>query len=126
MADFRNKLRPEGINVLTPIMQGANAVAGLSDNERVTRMNWERTKEGYIRELSGAAIGKEEKGDLIRKFEGAKTPAEQRNAIELADAVFKSRESTLKSGVDPRARQVFEARKEGLQPSMPSSVQVKK
>lgn len=126
MADFRNKLRPEGINVFNPLMQGANAIAGLSDNERVSRLEWERTKEAYIRELSGAAIGKEEKADLIRKFEGAKTPAEQRKAVELADKYYTQREDALEAGVDPRARQAFRARKAGLHPAMPSTVEEKK
>ncbi|HEX5130478.1 MAG TPA: hypothetical protein VFV90_12065, partial [Usitatibacter sp.] len=36
VADARARLKPEGINVLNPVMQGVNAVAGLSDEERVS------------------------------------------------------------------------------------------
>ena len=59
-------------------------------------------------------------------FAGAKTPQEQRNAVAEADAVFRQIESRHKAGVSPRALKTFEARLNGVAPSMPGSVTVKK
>lgn len=126
VADARAGLRPEGINTLNPLMQAANAVAGLSDAERVSRGDWEKIKLAYQHQITGSGASEGERKMLSAAFEGARGPAEQRNAISQADDFFARREAAIKAGYDPGVVKVFEARREGIQPTLPSSVQVKR
>jgi hypothetical protein len=114
-ADLREKLagRPTGIAALFPQNHIINKVAGLSDEERVSRNDWEKVKLAYRKQITGSGGSAEEMKVIESAFEGAKTPAEQRAAIENADAVFKQIESRHKAGVDPRALQLYEGRLQG-------------
>lgn len=114
-ADLREKLagRPEGIAALVPQNYIINTVAGLSDEERVSRGDWEKVKLAYRKQITGSGGSAEEMKVIENAFEGAKTPAEQRNAIAEADAVFKQIEARHKAGVDPRALQLYESRLQG-------------
>lgn len=114
-ADLREKLagRPTGATALLPSAWIANKVAGLNDEERVSRNDWEKVKLAYRKQITGSGGSAEEMKVIESAFEGAKTPAEQRAAIENADAVFKQIESRHKAGVDPRALQLYEGRIQG-------------
>lgn len=126
MADLRDRLLPKGVNTLNPVMQAANAVAGLSDEERVSRGDWEKLKFAYQKQITGSGASPEERVALSAAFEGAKSPKEIAAAVEKADAYFAKREAAIKAGYDPRIVSVFEARRNGLNPEMPKSVEVKK
>lgn len=127
-ADLREKLaaRPKGLNALNPVAWGLNAAAGLSDQEKVSRGDWEKIKLAYQSQITGSGASDGERAMLSAAFEGAKSPAEQRNAIAQADAFFSRREAAIKAGFDPRAVATFEQRLQGIRPSIPDSVQVKK
>jgi hypothetical protein len=120
-ADLREKLagRPTGMTALLPSAWVANKVAGLSDEERVSRNDWEKVKLAYRKQITGSGGSAEEMKVIEAAFEGAKTPAEQRAAINNADALFKQIESRHKAGYDPRAVQRYEtnlAGQAGIQP----------
>ena len=83
---------------------------GLSDEERVSRGDWEKIKLAYRKQITGSGGSAEEMKTIERAFEGAKTPAEQRNAIAEADAFFKQIEFNHKRSVDPRALNLVEGR----------------
>jgi hypothetical protein len=115
-ADLREKLagRPSGMTALLPGAWVANKVAGLSDEERVSRGDWEKIKLAYRKQITGSGGSEAEMRQIEQSFEGAKTPAEQRKAIEEADAFFKQIETNQRSAVDPRANALVESRKAGL------------
>lgn len=115
-ADLREKLagRPTGAMAFVPTAWVANKVAGLSDEERVSRGDWEKIKLAYRKQITGSGGSEAEMRQIEQSFEGAKTPAEQRKAIEEADAFFKQIEINHRGAVDPRANALVESRKAGL------------
>jgi hypothetical protein len=115
-ADLREKLagRPTGVAALFPQNWVINKVAGLNDEERVSRNDWAAVRQAYINQATGSGGSAEERADIIKTFQGAQTPAEQRAAIAKADAYFKQQETNLRGSVDPRANAMVEARKAGL------------
>lgn len=113
MADFRSRFKPTGLNVVNPVAQLVNAAGGLSDKERVTRGDWEKVKLAYQSQITGSGASEKEREMLSAAFEGDKSPAEQRNAIKLADDFFARREAAIHSSYDPRAVSIFEQRREG-------------
>lgn len=115
-ADLREKLagRPTGAMAFVPSAWLANKVAGLNDEERVSRGDWEKIKLAYRKQITGSGGSEAEMRQIEQSFEGAKTPAEQRKAIEEADAFFKQIEMNQRSAVDPRANALVESRKAGL------------
>ncbi len=127
-ADLRERIarRPEGLNMLNPTAWALNATAGLSDQELVSRGDWEKIKLAYQKQITGSGASTEERAMLSKAFEGAKTPAEQRNAIMEADDFFSRREAAIKAGYDPRVVKVFEDRRDAIKPQLPATVQVKK
>jgi len=112
MADFREKVagRPEGAAALLPAAWILNKTIGLNDEERVSRNDWAAVRQAYINQATGSGGSAEERADIIKTFQGAQTPAEQRNAIAKADAFFRKQEEYHKASVDPRARATVEGR----------------
>lgn len=126
-ADMRSRLRPTNASgYLNPVQLVANAAFGLSDTERVSRGDWEKIKLSYQSQITGSGASEKEREMLSAAFEGAKSPAEQRNAIAQADAFFSRREAAIKAGFDPRAVESFEQRMQGYRPQMPASFREKK
>jgi len=128
MADFREKIarRPEGLGALNPMAWALNKSVGLSDEERVSRGDWDKIKLAYQKQITGSGASESEREMISKAFEGAKSPAEQRNAINQADNFFQELEARKKAGYDPRAVQIFEQRLKGINPQIPDSVRVKK
>lgn len=128
LADFREKIagRPQGANALNPMAWVTNKVAGLNDDERVARGDWDKMALAYQVQVTGSGGSEEQMRQIRSAFAGAKTAKEQRNAVAEADAVFRQIESNHKASVSPRALQTFEARINGVAPSMPSQAQVKR
>jgi len=124
--DFRAGLKPEGANLLNPIAYAANATAGLSDSERVSRSDWAKMKAAYIKQISGSGVSAGERKILEETFEGARTPAEQRNAVAQANKYFEDRESAIKAGFDPAAVELFESRRSSIRPQLPSGAKEKR
>lgn len=128
LADFRDKVagRPQGANALNPGAWVNNAIAGLNDDERVSRGDWDKMALAYQVQVTGSGGSEEQMRQIRSAFSGAKTAKEQRNAVAEADAVFRQIESRHKAGVSPAARRAFEDRLNGIAPAMPSTVTVKK
>lgn len=83
---------------------------GLSEDERLARGDWEKMKLSYQSQITGSGASDGERAMLSKAFEGAKTPAEQRQAIAEADALFQQIERRHKASVDPRAKALYEQR----------------
>ncbi len=83
---------------------------GLSNEERLARGDWDKLKLAYQSQITGSGASEAEREMISKAFEGAKTPAEQRQAVAEADAVFKQVEMRHKAGFDPRAVQLYEQR----------------
>lgn len=111
--DFRAGLKPEGINSLNVGAHLVNKLAGLSDQERVNRQNWDSIKLQYQQQITGSGASEKEREMLSKAFEGAKTPAEQRNAIAKAAAVFSQVEKRTVAGYSPAAVQTYKQRLAG-------------
>ena len=63
---------------------------------------------------------------LTQAFQGAKTPAEQANAVNQLREFYAQQEARTMAGASPRAQAVFKQRLESIAPSMPTTVQTKK
>ncbi len=113
LADFREKL-------------GRVPVVGLSPEERVSRSDWDKMRLAYQVQITGSGGSEEQMKQISSAFQGARTPAEQRNTVAQVDDFFARMEAAKKAGYDPRIVKLYEQRKEGIQPSMPSSVRVVK
>ena len=129
MADARAGLHPSGIGGM--IAGGApgllaDKVFGLSDTERVSRGDWDKIKLAYQKQITGSGASEGERKMLTAAFEGARSPAEQRNAIAQADDYFTRRESAIKAGFDPKAVATFEARQGAINPQMPAGAKEKR
>jgi hypothetical protein len=117
-ADFRAALAPSigeadgwrKLQAVTPVGLGLNALAGLNDQERVSRGDWEKIKLSYQSQITGSGASAEERVMLSKAFEGAKSPAEQRSAIAQAKAVFDQVENRRMAGASPEAQEVFKQR----------------
>jgi hypothetical protein len=122
-------LKPdEGLPGVGPVADirekfGRIPVVGLSAQERVSRGDWEKIKLAYQHQITGSGASNEERAMLSKAFEGARTPAEQRNAIAQADDFFTRREDAIRKGFDPRAVKLYDSRG---RTAMPSSVRVAK
>lgn len=128
MADFREKLagKPTGVAALNPMAHVTNKILGLSNEERVSRGDWDKIGLSYQVQITGAGGSEDQLKKINDAFAGAKTPLEQRNAIAEADAVYKQVEARHRAGVSPAANREYDRRLNGLNPSMPNSVTVKK
>lgn len=107
--------------MLNPFSYLADAAFGLNDNERVSRGDWDKIKLAYQKQITGSGASEAEREMLTRAFEGARTPAEQRNAIAQAKDYFDRREAAIKAGYDPATVRVYEERKAALRPELPPS-----
>ncbi len=125
LADARDSLK-YAASPLNPLGMFANKVLGLSAEERVSRNDWESFKLDVAKQLSGSGVSDKEREKINSSIEGAKTPAEQRNAINKAREFFQQQEARTKAGYDPRAVQIFEQRLQGYKPELPSTAKVGK
>lgn len=128
MADFRDRVagRPQGANALNPMAWVTNRIAGLSDDERVARGDWDKMALAYQVQVTGSGGSEEQMKQIRSAFAGAKTAKEQRNAVAEADAVFKQIESRTRAGASPAANRAYDSRLNNLAPQMPGSVTVKR
>lgn len=79
---------------------------GLDNEERIGRQEWMRLALAYKHAVTGAGGSDKEAGIIESAFAGANTPAEQANAVRLADESLARRESRIKAGFDsPTVRQ---------------------
>lgn len=100
-AEFRDKwLGTTAFGSPTPTWLG-----GLSDQERVNRQDWNQFFDKYRVAVTGAGAGEKELAMLKQSFQGARTPAEQRNAIARADALLQRLEANASGtfGADAKA-----------------------
>ena len=121
-ADLREKIAPpigQGgaldyaalVGPVPAAVRGATSyVAGLSNEERVGRQEWNRLFDAYKVAVTGAGASEGEIKSLRASFEGANTPAEQAAAIRLAKDVLKERESRIKAGASPDVASYYDAR----------------
>jgi hypothetical protein len=124
LGDFRADLKPSGINSLNVGAHLLNKIVGLSDQERINRQNWDSIKLQYQQQITGSGASETEREMLSKAFEGARTAAEQRNAIDKADSFFRQREQRITAGYDPAAVAAYRQRLAAE--AMPASVKVKK
>ena len=134
-ADMRERVAPP-VSMLSAkdlILRGgpataalANKAIGLDDTERVGRQDWARAVLAYQDAVTGAGATDKEREMLTRAFQGAKTPAEQANAVNQLREFYAQQEARTMAGASPRAQAVFKQRLESIAPSMPTTVQTKK
>lgn len=82
----------------------------LSDQERVNRGNWDKVKLAYQSQITGSGASDAERKMLSQAFEGAKSAAEQRAAIQSAESLFKQQEERRMAGASPDAQAIFRQR----------------
>ena len=105
-ADVREAIAPA--DSINPARMVANAVIGLSPEEREMRLNYGRAGMAYRHAVTGAGGGEKELADIETKFAGAKTPVEQAAAIEHAHNVYSRLEDRRKRGLSRAARTIVE------------------
>lgn len=100
-AEAKRNIIP-GLALVAPKM--ADRIA-FSDEEKINRQNWNRLKDSYRVAVTGAGAGPEELKRLEASFEGASTPAEQRNAVRQVEELLSRSERNARGtyGVDAEA-----------------------
>lgn len=105
----------------------ANKVAGLDDNERIARMEFEQLKLLYQTKVTGSGGSDQQMVAIDKAFRGANTPAEQRRAVLMAKADQETREALATTNLNESQKAEFYrrlARDKGAA-EMPNSVKTK-
>lgn len=126
-ADTREKLFPGdrpplAAGLLIPGYGGAHYLGKLDAEERIGRQDWARLADSYRVAVTGAGAGQEELARLMESFQGANTPAEQANAIRLADGMLAEREARIRASYDPEIVSEYDRRAAHERATRPKTV----
>ncbi len=94
----------------SPVGGKGNSPLGLSDEERMGRQEWDRLRLAYQTAVTGAGGSDEQMAQITQAFSGAQTPAEQANAVRLAQRTLREREEAVKAQ-NPRAAAQYDKNK---------------
>lgn len=105
----------------------ADKVAGLDDNERIARMEFEQLKLLYQTKVTGSGGSDQQMVAIDKAFRGANTPAEQRRAVIMAQEDQARREALATANLTESQKAEFTRRlmRDKGAAEMPNSVKTK-
>jgi hypothetical protein len=99
-----------------------DAPLGLTKEERIGRQEWNRMFDAYKVAVTGAGASEGEIENLRKSFGDANSPAEQMNAIRLADEMLQERKARIKATVDDDTARAYDARVKQERAAVPQPV----